>query len=110
MFAHATVNNAHYVHLVTEGGTRLSGQPVFQVAKSTVQAGFDLQQGAFAGSIWAAYTGPWTPVNEPGVLTSPYTLLNLRGVFPITGEWSGALGRAEHPGPEVRGGAGERAS
>jgi outer membrane receptor protein involved in Fe transport len=92
VFAHATVNNAHYVHLVTEDGTDLSGQPVFQVAKSTVQAGFDLQQGSFAGSIWAAYTGAWTPVNEPGVLTSPYTLLNVRGIFPITGEWSGALG------------------
>ncbi len=92
VFAHATVNDAHYVHLVTEEGTDLSGQPVFQVAKSTVQAGFDLQQGAFAGSIWAAYTGPWTPVNEPGVLTSPYTLLNLRGVFPVSGDWSGAVG------------------
>jgi outer membrane receptor protein involved in Fe transport len=92
LFAHATVNDAHYVHLVTEDGTDLSGQPVFQVARSTVQTGFDLQQGAFAGSIWAAYTGPWTPVNQVGVLTSAYTLLNVRGVFPIAGEWSGAVG------------------
>jgi outer membrane receptor protein involved in Fe transport len=92
VFAHATLNDAHYVHLVTEEGTDLSGTPVYQVANETVQGGFDVQQGSVTGSIWAAYTGPWTPVNEPGVRTSPYTLLNLRTVFPIGGPWSAAVG------------------
>ena len=94
LFAHATVNDAHYVHLVTGSGADLAGVPVYQVADATVQGGFDfdLQEGLIAGSLGAAYTGPWTPVNQPDVRTSSYTLVNLRAVVPLSGEWSAAIG------------------
>ena len=92
LFAHATINDAHYVTLTTEEGENLAGVPVYQVAKTTVDGGFDVAFDGVAGSIWAAYTGPWTPVNEPDVRTSPYALLNLRATVPFGGAWSGALG------------------
>lgn len=92
LFAHATVNDAHYVKLITADSVNLAGVPVYQVAKATVDAGFDVEYKSVAGSLWAAYTGPWTPVNEPTVRTSPYTLVNLRATFPISGPWSGAAG------------------
>jgi outer membrane cobalamin receptor len=91
-FLHATVNDAHYVHLVSDGGDNLAGVPVYQVAKSTVEGGFDVEHGSLAGSLWAAYTGPWTPVNQPTVRTSGYTLLNLRAAVPLSGPWSAVLG------------------
>ena len=99
LFVHATFNDAHYTNLVTssiEGTdtvvTNLAGVPVYQVAKSVVNAGFDFDWKGIQGSLWAMYTGPWTPVDEPGVRTQPYTLVNLRTTFPINGPWSGELG------------------
>ena len=31
-------------------------------------------------------------MNEPTVRTAPYTLLNLRATFPLSGRWSGVVG------------------
>ena len=91
LFAHATVNDAHYVKLITDSGVDLSGTEVFQVANATVQYGFNFYRSSFLGSLWAAYTGPWVPVNEPGVLTRAYTLLNFRATVPLSGLWSGVV-------------------
>jgi len=92
VFAHATLNDAHYVTLMTEDSVNLAGVPVYQVARSTVQGGVDLDYKGVTGSLWAAYTGPWTPVDQPDDRTTAYTLLNLRLVFPLSGPWSGAVG------------------
>ncbi|HUK62075.1 MAG TPA: TonB-dependent receptor, partial [Dongiaceae bacterium] len=91
-FVHFTVNNSHYVNLITDSGDTLSGKPVYQVAKYTGEFGFDADWKGITGSLWAAYMGSWTPVDEPGTLTKPYTLLNLRALFPISGPWSGVVG------------------
>lgn len=92
VFAHATLNDAHYVTLFTDEGESLAGVPVYQVAKGTLDAGFDVQYKGVAGSVWTAYTGPWTPVNEPDVRTTAYALLNLRATVPFGGPWSAAIG------------------
>ena len=91
-FVHVVVNNSHYVNLITDSGDTLSGKPVYQVAKYTGEFGFDVDWKGISGSLWAAYMGSWVPVDEPGVYTKPYTLLNLRAVFPISGPWSGVVG------------------
>jgi outer membrane receptor for ferric coprogen and ferric-rhodotorulic acid len=44
------------------------------------------------GSVWAAYTGPFTPVGEPGTRTGAYTLAHARAVVPVRGPWSLGLG------------------
>jgi outer membrane receptor protein involved in Fe transport len=91
LFVQAVVNDAHYVRLMADT-VNLAGVPVYQVARSVVQAGIDVQEGLIEGSLWMTYTGAWTPVNQPDVRTSPYTLVNLRAAFPISGPWSGAMG------------------
>ena len=55
-FVHATLNDAHYVHLVTDGGTDLAGVPVYQVAHTMVEGGFDVQKGE-----WRARSGRRIP-------------------------------------------------
>jgi len=92
LFTHSTINDAHYVHLVSDDGEDLSGVPVFGVARSTVEGGVDFQRRGIIGSIWTAYTGPFTPIGEPDARTSSYTLLNARGVVPVSGPWSLGLG------------------
>jgi outer membrane receptor protein involved in Fe transport len=92
LFTHATVNDAHYLRLVDEDGESLAGKPVFGVARATVEVGADVQYGDALGSVWAAYTGPFTPIGEPDARTSPYVLLNARGLIPITSGWALALG------------------
>jgi outer membrane receptor protein involved in Fe transport len=92
LFVNATVNDAHYVNLITDSGDNLAGVPVYQVANATADVGIDVDYKGISGSLWGAYMGPWTPVNEPDTRTSPYTLLNLRAAFPLSGPWSGALG------------------
>lgn len=92
LFAHATINDAHYTRLVTDDGDDLSGKPVFGVARATVESGFDVEAGGVLGSVWAAYTGPFTPIGEPDARTSSHTLLNVRGSVSIGGPWSVALG------------------
>ncbi|MBX6332691.1 MAG: TonB-dependent receptor [Gemmatimonadaceae bacterium] len=105
LFAHATINDAHYLRLVNDEGESLAGTPVFGVARATVESGVDLQYRGALGSIWAAYTGPFTPIAEPEARTSPYTLVNMRGTIPLTGAWSLALGVQnilDRSYPEVR--------
>ncbi|HEX6964783.1 MAG TPA: TonB-dependent receptor [Gemmatimonadaceae bacterium] len=92
LFTHATVNDAHYTRLVSDDGENLAGVPVFGVARSTVEGGVDFQHGGIMGSVWTAYTGPFTPIGEPDVRTAPYTLFNARGVVPVGGPWSLGLG------------------
>ena len=92
VFAHGTFNDAKYVHRVTDGGHNLEGVPVYGVARSTLESGLDFESGGVAGSLWAAYTGPFTPINEPDVRTSPYTLVHFRTTVPVRGKWSLGLG------------------
>ncbi len=92
LFTHSTINDAHYARLVSDDGDDLSGVPVFGVARATVESGVDFQHRGLVGSVWAAYTGPFTPIGEPDVRTSPYTLLNARGAAPLRGPWSLGLG------------------
>jgi len=92
LFAHAIVNHARFVHLITDTGDTLSGKPIPQVANATVEGGLDFQRGLFLGSIWAAYTGPWTPVGMQGTLTAAYTLVNARATIPLPGVWSAVVG------------------
>jgi outer membrane receptor protein involved in Fe transport len=61
----------------------LGGVPVYGVARSTLESGVDFEQKGVAGSLWAAYTGPFTPINEPEVRTSPYTLVHFRTTVPL---------------------------
>lgn len=105
LFTHATVNDAKYLHLVTEDGDTLDDKPVFGVARATVEAGVDAQWRGAVGSVWAAYTGRFTPIGEPDERTSPYTLVNLRGVIPVAHRWSIAVGVQnlfDRTYPEVR--------
>jgi outer membrane receptor protein involved in Fe transport len=92
LFTHATFNDAHYLRLVSDNGDTLSGVPVFGVARATVESGVDVQYRGALGSIWAAYTGAFTPIGEPDARTSPFTLLNARGTVPVTTDLSLALG------------------
>ncbi|HEX6535666.1 MAG TPA: TonB-dependent receptor [Gemmatimonadaceae bacterium] len=92
LFTHATVNDAHYLRLVTDEGESLAGKPVFGVARATVEGGADVQYKGALGSIWAAYTGPFTPIGEPDARTSPYVLFNARGLIPISSGWALAVG------------------
>jgi outer membrane receptor protein involved in Fe transport len=92
LFAHGTFNDAKYFHLVTEEGEDLHGVPVYGVARSTLESGIDFEHRGVAGSLWAAYTGPFTPINEPDVRTSPYTLVHFRTTLPIKGQLSLGIG------------------
>lgn len=92
LFAHGTFNDAKYRHLVTEEGEDLTGVPVYGVARSTLESGIDFDQADIAGSLWAAYSGPFTPINEPDVRTSSYTLLHFRTTLPVKGKFSLGLG------------------
>jgi len=83
LFAHGTFNDAKYLHLVNDEGEDLGGVPVYGVARSTLESGIDFEQKGVAGSLWAAYTGPFTPINEPEVRTSPYTLVHFRTTVPL---------------------------
>ncbi|HET7563795.1 MAG TPA: TonB-dependent receptor [Gemmatimonadaceae bacterium] len=92
LFTHSTINDAHYTRLISDDGEDLSGVPVFGVARSLVESGVDFQHRGLMGSVWAAYTGPFTPIGEPDARTSPYTLLNARGVVPINATFSLGIG------------------
>jgi outer membrane receptor protein involved in Fe transport len=92
LFAHGTFNDAKYLDLVTEEGEDLRGLPVYGVARSTLEGGVDFEHRGVAGSLWAAYTGPFTPINEPDVRTSPYTLVHFRTTLPIKGKLSLGVG------------------
>jgi len=92
LFAHGTFNDAKYLHLVTEEGEDLRGVPVYGVARSTLESGVDFENRGVAGSLWAAYTGPFTPINEPDVRTSPYTLVHFRTTVPLRKGFSLGLG------------------
>jgi outer membrane receptor protein involved in Fe transport len=92
LFTHATFNDAHYLRLVSDAGDTLSGVPVFGVARATIEGGADVQIRGVLGSLWAAYTGAFTPIDEPDARTPPFTLLNARGTIPVTSEWSFVLG------------------
>lgn len=105
LFTHATVNDAHYLRLVDEDGESLAGKPVFGVSRATVEGGVDWQYRGALGSVWAAYTGPFTPIGEPDARTSPYVLFNARGSIPIAKGWSIAVGVQnilDRTYPEVR--------
>ncbi len=105
LFAHATVNDAHYLRLVSDDGDTLSGKPVFGVARATLEAGVDIQYRGGLGSIWAAYTGPFTPIGEPEARTAAYTLIHARGLILLTRVWSLAVGvqnLLDRKYPEVR--------
>jgi outer membrane cobalamin receptor len=92
LFTHATVNDAKYLNVATDEGEPLDGADVFGVARATVEGGADFQWRGAVGSIWAAYTGPFTPIGEPDVRTSGYALLDARGVIPVAHLWSIAVG------------------
>jgi len=92
LFAHGTFNDAHYTNRITEDGDNLNGVSVFGVARSTLESGLDFDSRGYAGSLWAAYTGPFTPINEPDVRTSPYTLVHFRTTVPLAKSWSLGLG------------------
>jgi outer membrane cobalamin receptor len=92
LFAHGTFNDAKYLHLITEEGEDLRGVPVYGVARSTLESGVDFEHEGVAGSLWAAYTGPFTPINEPDVRTSPYTLVHFRTTLPLKKQFSLGLG------------------
>jgi outer membrane cobalamin receptor len=92
LFAHGTFNDAKYEHLITEEGEDLRGVPVYGVARSTVEGGIDFGRMGIAGSLWAAYTGPFTPINEPDVRTAPYTLVHFRTTLPLKGDLSLGVG------------------
>jgi outer membrane cobalamin receptor len=92
LFAHGTFNDAKYTRRLTEGGDNLEGVSVYGVARSTLESGLDFQSGGIAGSLWTAYTGPFTPINEPDVRTSPYTLVHFRTTVPVAPKWSLGLG------------------
>jgi outer membrane receptor protein involved in Fe transport len=92
LFAHGTFNDAKYLHLVNDEGEDLGGVPVYGVARSTLESGVDFEHRGFAGSLWAAYTGPFTPINEPDVRTSPYALVHFRTTVPLRKEFSLGLG------------------
>jgi outer membrane cobalamin receptor len=92
LFAHGTYNDAKYVHRVTEDGDNLEGVSVYGVARSTLESGLDFQSGGIAGSLWATYTGPFTPISEPDVRTLPYTLVYFRTTVPVSRSWSLGLG------------------
>jgi outer membrane cobalamin receptor len=92
VFAHGTFNDAKYLDLITEEGEDLRGVDVFGVARSTLESGVDFGHRGVAGSLWAAYTGPFTPINEPDVRTSPYTLVHFRTTLPLKKQFSLGLG------------------
>jgi outer membrane cobalamin receptor len=92
LFAHATLNDAHYLTLLTDDGDNLSGANVFGVAKATIEAGVDFDTHGVRGSLWTAYTGPFTPIGEPDVRTAAYTLLHFRATMPLGHRWSAGIG------------------
>jgi outer membrane receptor protein involved in Fe transport len=92
LFAHGTFNDAKYLHLVTEEGEDLRGVPVYGVARSTLEGGVDFEHAGIAGSLWGAYTGPFTPINEPDVRTSAYTLVHFRTTVPLWKQFSLGIG------------------
>lgn len=92
LFAHGTFNDAKYLDRITEAGDNLRGVNVFGVARSTLESGIDFGSRGIAGSLWAAYTGPFTPIGEPDVRTSSYTLLHFRTTLPLKKEFSLGLG------------------
>ena len=92
LFAHGTFNDAKYLHLITDEGEDLRGVDVFGVARSTLESGIDFSHRGVAGSLWAAYTGPFTPINEPDVRTASYTLVHFRTTLPLKKQFSLGLG------------------
>ncbi len=108
LFAHATVNDAHYVHLVTEDGTDLSGTAgvpggeVHRAVRARPAAGrvrwFDL--GGVHRSMDAGESGGHAHL-------ALHAAQRARRV-PDRRRMERRGGRAEHPGPEVCRGAGER--
>lgn len=92
LFTHATVNAAKYVAFISDGGADLSGKPVFGVSRSTIEGGIDFDRQGVIGSVWTAYTGPFTPVGEPDALASGHTLLHARALVPLHASWSLGLG------------------
>jgi outer membrane receptor for Fe3+-dicitrate len=92
LFAHGTFNDAKYLDLITDEGEDLRGVSVYGVARSTLESGLDFGRRGVVGSLWAAYTGPFTPINEPDARTSPYTLLHFRITVPLRKQLSLGLG------------------
>jgi outer membrane cobalamin receptor len=92
LFTHATVNEAKYVAFISDDGADLSGKPVFGVSRSTIEGGIDFDRRGVIGSVWTAYTGPFTPVGEPDALASAHTLLHARALVPLHAGWSLGLG------------------
>ncbi len=92
LFAHGTLNDARYLSFVDEAGADLSGRPVFQVARGVAEIGLDAELGGVKGSVSASYTGAFTPVGEPGVRTSPYTVAAARLAIPMGRGSSVAVG------------------
>jgi outer membrane receptor protein involved in Fe transport len=92
LFAHGTFNDAKYQQLLTEEGENLDGVDVYGVARSTLEGGIDFDRNGFAGSLWAAYTGPFTPINEPDVRTESYTLAHFRATVPLGRQFFAAVG------------------
>lgn len=87
LFTHATFNDAKYTRLLTDDGDDLSGTNVFGVSRATVEGGVDVDAHRIRGSLWAAYTGPFTPISEPDVRTASYVLLHLRATAQLTSRW-----------------------
>ena len=92
LFAHGTFNDAKYLDLITEEGENLRGVSVFGVARETLESGIDFGSRGVAGSLWAAYTGPFTPIGEPDVRTGSYTLVHFRTTLPLKKQFSLGLG------------------
>ncbi|HKG92497.1 MAG TPA: TonB-dependent receptor [Gemmatimonadaceae bacterium] len=92
LFGHATVNDAHFLELVNDEGESLAGEPVFGVSRATVEAGADFERRGLLGSVWAAYTGPFTPFGEPGGRADAFTLVHARVLVPLGGPWSLGVG------------------
>jgi outer membrane receptor protein involved in Fe transport len=92
VFTHATITDARFVSLISEEGKDLAGLPVFGVSRSNVEGGIDFGRRAVSGSLWAAYTGPFTPVGEPDMRTSAFTLVHVRAIAAVSGPWSVSFG------------------
>ncbi len=92
VFAHGTFNDAKYLDLITDAGENLRGVNVFGVARETLESGIDFSHRGVAGSLWAAFTGPFTPIGEPDVRTASYTLVHFRTTLPLKKQFSLGLG------------------
>ncbi len=82
-----TFTDARYQQLVTQDGDTLNGARVYNTAPYTGVAALDL---APANVPWrlrlsTSVEGPYSPFDEPGVVRTPYGLLQLSGGYRIGG-------------------------